>query len=113
MGHGHPEDGELVGLASQRAAGGHHVGQLCDIGCHLVAAPALDFAVVLPAVGSKDKQRSSREFHKRRNTDKYSRRSITDRILSQHHHQQQLREHSFFVERCHIQCYAIAGVILF
>lgn len=57
MGHGHPEDGELVGLASQRAAGGHHVGQLCDIGCHLVAAPALDFAVVLPAVGSKDKQK--------------------------------------------------------
>lgn len=113
MGHGHPEDGELVGLASQRAAGGHHVGQLRDIGRHLVAAPALDFAVVLPAVGSKDKQRSSREFHKRRNRDKYSRRSITDRILSQQQHHQQLREQSFLVERCHIQCYAIAGVIIF
>lgn len=67
MGHGHPEDGEFVGLASQRAAGGHHVGQLRDIGCHLVAAPAFDFAMVLPAVVSKDKHRSSREFHKRRN----------------------------------------------
>ena len=65
MSHGHPEDGELVGLASQCAAGRHHVGQLGDIGCHLVAAPAFDFAVVLPAVVSKDKHRSSREFHKK------------------------------------------------
>ena len=82
MGHGHPEDGELVGLASQRAAGRHHVGQLSDIGCHLVAAPALDFAVVLPAVRSKNKQRSSREFCKRHNRRTCSRGSLTDRIFS-------------------------------
>ena len=113
MGHGHPEDGELVGFASQRAAGGHHVGQLCDIGCHLVAAPALDFAVVLPAVGSKDKHRSSREFYKRQNRSRYSRRSITNRILSTQQHHQRLREQSFLVERWHTQCYAIARVILF
>lgn len=62
MRHGHPEDGELVRLAGQCAARGHHVRQLRDVGRHLVAAPALDFAVVLPAVGSKDKQRSSLEL---------------------------------------------------
>lgn len=61
MGHGHPQDCELVRLACKGAAGGHHVGQLRDVGGHLVAAPALDFAMVLPAVGSKDKHRSSQE----------------------------------------------------
>lgn len=49
MRHGHPQYGELVGLARQRRARGHHVRQLRDVGRHLVAAAALDLAVVLPA----------------------------------------------------------------
>lgn len=48
VGHGHPQDGQLVRLAGQRVAGGHHVRQLCDVGRHLVAPPPLDLAVVLP-----------------------------------------------------------------
>lgn len=64
MRHRHPEDGELVWLAGQRAAGGHHVRQLRDVRRHLVSAPAFDFAVILPAVRDKDKPRSSRELCK-------------------------------------------------
>ena len=49
MCHGHPENGEFVRLPGQGRAGRHHVGQLGDVGRHLVAAAALDLAVVLPA----------------------------------------------------------------
>lgn len=50
VGDGHAQDGQLVGLAGERIAGGHHVGQFRDVGGHLVASPALDFAVILAAV---------------------------------------------------------------
>lgn len=49
MGHRHAQDGELVGLAGQRGAGGHHVTQLRDVRRHLVPTPTLDLAVVFPA----------------------------------------------------------------
>ena len=48
MRHGHPQYRQLVGLPGQGRAGGHHVGKLGDVGRHLVAAAALDLAVVLP-----------------------------------------------------------------
>lgn len=48
----HAQDGELVGLAGQGAARGHHVRQLRDVGGHLVPSPSLYLAVVLPAVGA-------------------------------------------------------------
>lgn len=48
MRHGHAQDRELVGLAREGRAGGHHVAQLRDVGRHLVAPPPLDLAVVLP-----------------------------------------------------------------
>jgi hypothetical protein len=57
VGDGHPQDGELVGLAGQRAARGHHVRELGDVGRHLVAAPALNFAVVLPTVRQTTRHR--------------------------------------------------------
>jgi len=57
VGDGHPQDGELVGLAGQRAARGHHVRELGDVGRHLVAAPALNFAVVLPTVRQTPRHR--------------------------------------------------------
>ncbi len=48
--HGHAQDGELVWFACQSAAGGHHVRQLRDVSGHLIPPPALDLAVILPAV---------------------------------------------------------------
>ena len=50
MSHGHPQDGQLVRLAGQRVTGWHHVGQLGDVGGHLVPPPPLNLAVVLPGV---------------------------------------------------------------
>lgn len=47
--HGHAQDGELVGLAGQRAARGHHVRQLRNVGGHLVSPSSLNLAVVLSA----------------------------------------------------------------
>ena len=49
VGDRHAQDGELVGLAGEGRAGRHHVRELGDVGRHLVAPPALDLAVVLPA----------------------------------------------------------------
>ena len=43
----HAQDGELVGLAREGGARGHHVTQLGDVRSHLVASPPLDLAVVL------------------------------------------------------------------
>ena len=48
MGHGHPEDGELVGFPGQGVAGRNHVGQLGDVGGHFVTAATFDLAVILP-----------------------------------------------------------------
>ena len=48
MRHGHPEDGELVRLPGESVAGGDHVGELRDVGGHLVPPPPLYFAVILP-----------------------------------------------------------------
>lgn len=50
VGHRHPQDGQLVRLAGQRVTGWHHVGQLGDVGGHLVPPPPLNLAVVLPGV---------------------------------------------------------------
>ena len=50
MRHGHPQDGQLVWLAGQRVTGWHHVGQLRDVGGHLVPSPPLNLTVVLPGV---------------------------------------------------------------
>lgn len=60
----HAQDGELVGLAGQCAAGRHHVRQLRDVGGHLVPSPPLYLAVVLPAADkqtniSQDKAQST------------------------------------------------------
>jgi hypothetical protein len=50
---GHPEYRELVRLPRKGAAGGHHVGQLRDVGRHLVPPPAFNFAMILPTVSRK------------------------------------------------------------
>lgn len=46
--HSHSQDGQLVRFPRQRTAGGNHVGQLCDVGGHLVPPPPLDFAMIFP-----------------------------------------------------------------
>ena len=48
MRHRHAQNGELVRFPRQRRARGHHIGQLGDVGGHLVSAAPLDLAVVLP-----------------------------------------------------------------
>lgn len=48
MRHSHSQDGQLVRLPRQCTAGGDHVGQLCDVGGHLVSPPPLDLAVIFP-----------------------------------------------------------------
>lgn len=50
--HGHAQDRQLVRFPRQSAARGHHVGQLRDVGRHLVAPPPLNLAMVLPTVVS-------------------------------------------------------------
>ena len=50
MGDSHSENGEFVRLASQGAAGGHHITELIDIGGHLVAAATLYLTVALSVV---------------------------------------------------------------
>lgn len=54
--HSHSQDGQLVWLPRQRAAGGDHVGQLCDVGGHFVSPPPLDLAVIFPE-GRKARRR--------------------------------------------------------
>lgn len=56
----HAQDGELVRLAGQRAAGRHHVRQLRDVGGHLVPSPPLYLAVVLPAADKQTSVKSKR-----------------------------------------------------
>lgn len=46
--YSHSKDSQLVRLPCQRAARGHHVGQLRDVGGHLVSPPPLDLAVIFP-----------------------------------------------------------------
>lgn len=46
--YSHSKDGQLVRLAGQCAACRHHITELVDVGCHLVAAPTLYFTVALP-----------------------------------------------------------------
>lgn len=48
VGHGHAQDGQLIWFPCQRAAGGNHVRQLCDVSSHLVPPPPLNLTVVLP-----------------------------------------------------------------
>lgn len=48
----HPQYGKLIGLAGQRAASGHHIGQFGDVRGHLVASSAFYLAMILPTVGS-------------------------------------------------------------
>lgn len=48
VGHCHSQNGQLVWFPCQSAAGGNHVGQLCDVGGHFVPPPPLDLAVIFP-----------------------------------------------------------------
>lgn len=47
MGHSHAQDGELVRFACEGTAGGNHVGQLCDVLCHLIPPTSFNFTVIL------------------------------------------------------------------
>lgn len=49
--HSHAQHGELVQLARHRLAHGYQRRHLADVHVHLVPAPLLDLAVVLPAMG--------------------------------------------------------------
>ncbi len=51
---GHAQDGEFVWLPGERAAGGHHVRQLCDVQGHLITPAALNLTVVLS--GGREEQ---------------------------------------------------------
>lgn len=44
--HSHSQDGQFVWFPRQCAAGGNHVGQLCDVGGHLVPPPPLNLTVI-------------------------------------------------------------------
>lgn len=59
VGHSHSQDGQLVRFPRQRAASGDHVGQLCDVGGHLVPPPPLDLAVIFP--GGQTARRGGKE----------------------------------------------------
>lgn len=48
VGNSHAKDGQLVGLASQGAARGHHVRQLRDVLGHLIPPAPLNLTVILP-----------------------------------------------------------------
>ena len=55
--HRHSQDGQFVRLPCQSTACRHHVGQLCDVRCHLVPPSPLDLTVVLPASETRAKRR--------------------------------------------------------
>ena len=57
MGDGHPKNGQLVRLASQRRACGDHVAELGDVCRHLVASSSLDLAVVFPGTETAGQRR--------------------------------------------------------
>lgn len=48
VGNGHPKNCQLVGLTSQRAASGHHIGQFSDVLGHLIPPASLNFTMILP-----------------------------------------------------------------
>ena len=60
VGDSHAQNGQLVWLAGQGAAGGHHVRQLRDVRRHLVPPPPLDLTVVLPRVTTGEERGGGR-----------------------------------------------------
>ena len=46
--NGHPQNGQFVQFVGHGDAHGHDAGQFRDVRVHLVPAPLLDLAVVLP-----------------------------------------------------------------
>lgn len=56
--YSHPQNGKLVRFPGEGTAGGHHIWQLGNVGCHLVPSPPLDFAMILPTVSCKKSHRS-------------------------------------------------------
>lgn len=50
MCHGHAQDGQLVWFPRQRRTRRHHVRQFGNVGGHLVAPAAFNFAVILARI---------------------------------------------------------------
>lgn len=53
----HSQDGQFVWFPRQCTAGGNHVGQLCDVGGHLVPPPPLDLTVIFPEGQTQGEER--------------------------------------------------------